>query len=94
MVIPNYTYLKLKMVGSKGVITIKGSFEQAYHCEQDCVAQAAALIAPYAPDGLGHDAEGALTEKATKVAAMLDRPSIGEAPKASGDSSGLVDPSI
>jgi hypothetical protein len=29
MAIPNYTYLKLKMPGPKGVITVEGSFEQA-----------------------------------------------------------------
>jgi len=47
MAIPNYTYLKLKMPGLKGVIIIEGSFEQAYYCEQDCIAQAATLITPY-----------------------------------------------
>ena len=31
MVVPNYTYLKLKMPSPKGVITIEGSFEQAYY---------------------------------------------------------------
>jgi hypothetical protein len=46
MAIPSYTYLKVKMPGPKGVITIEGSFEQAYYCEQDYVAQAAALVAP------------------------------------------------
>ena len=30
MAMPNYTYLKLKLPGSNGVITISGSFEQAY----------------------------------------------------------------
>jgi hypothetical protein len=30
MEIPNYTYLKLKMPGPNGVITVSGSFEQAY----------------------------------------------------------------
>ena len=30
MAIPNYTYLNLKMPVPKGVITIEGSFEQAY----------------------------------------------------------------
>ena len=44
MVVPNYTYLKLKMPDLKAVITIEGSFEQAYHCEQGCVTQAVALI--------------------------------------------------
>ncbi|XP_066392319.1 uncharacterized protein [Miscanthus floridulus] len=37
MAIPNYTYLKLKMPSPKGVITVEGSFEQAYYCEQDYV---------------------------------------------------------
>jgi hypothetical protein len=37
MAVPNYTYLKLKMPILKGVITIKGSFEQAYYYEQDCI---------------------------------------------------------
>jgi len=30
MAVPNYTYLKLKMSGPNGVITVSGSFEQAY----------------------------------------------------------------
>ena len=30
MVMPNYTYLKIKMLGSNRVITVSGSFEQAY----------------------------------------------------------------
>jgi hypothetical protein len=46
MVVLNYTYLKLKMPSLKVVITVKGSFEQTYYCKQDCVAQAAMLIAP------------------------------------------------
>jgi hypothetical protein len=37
MIVPNYTYLKLKMLGPKGVITVEDSFEQAYYCEQDYV---------------------------------------------------------
>jgi len=63
MAIPSYTYLKLKMPGPKGVITVKCSFEQAYYYEQDCITQAAALIAPCAPNGPGHDTERALTEE-------------------------------
>ncbi|XP_066374921.1 uncharacterized protein [Miscanthus floridulus] len=46
MAIPNYTYLKLKMPGPKADITVEGSFEQAYYCEQDYVTHAAALITP------------------------------------------------
>ena len=37
MAIPNYTYLKLKMPSTKGVITVEGSFKQAYYCEQDYI---------------------------------------------------------
>ena len=55
MTIPNYTYLKLKMPDPKRVITVEGSFEQAYYYEQDCVTQAAVLIAPCDPNGSGHD---------------------------------------
>jgi hypothetical protein len=33
MVVPNYTYLKLKMPGPKGVITVEGRFKQTYYYE-------------------------------------------------------------
>ena len=33
MAIPNYTYLKLKMPGPKGVITVSSSYEHAYECD-------------------------------------------------------------
>jgi hypothetical protein len=51
MAIPNYTYLKLKMPNSNGVITVEGSFEQANYCDQDCIAQVAVLFTPYDPAG-------------------------------------------
>ena len=37
MAIPNYTYLKLKMPGPKGVITVSSSIEHAYECDVECV---------------------------------------------------------
>ena len=37
MAIPNYTYLKLKMPGPKGVIIVSSSFEHAYECDVECV---------------------------------------------------------
>ena len=43
MAIPNYTYLKMKMPGPKGVITVGSSFEQAYECDIECVEHAEAL---------------------------------------------------
>jgi hypothetical protein len=33
MDIPNYTYLKLKMHGPRGIITTSASFKAAYTCE-------------------------------------------------------------
>ena len=42
--IPNYTYLKLKMSGPKGVITVGSSFEHAYECDVECVEHAEALV--------------------------------------------------
>ncbi|XP_039822728.1 uncharacterized protein LOC120684936 [Panicum virgatum] len=30
MAVPNYTYHKLKLLGPNGVVTVSGSFEQAY----------------------------------------------------------------
>jgi hypothetical protein len=44
MAIPNYTYLKLKMLGPKGVITVGTSFHRAYECEVECCKLAAATI--------------------------------------------------
>ena len=37
MALPNYTYLKLKMPGPKGVITVSSSYENAYECDVECV---------------------------------------------------------
>ena len=45
MAIPNYTYLKLKMLGPCGVITIGTSFQCAYECEVECCEHATAIVA-------------------------------------------------
>jgi hypothetical protein len=92
MDVPNYTYLKLKMPNPKGVIIVKGSFEQAYYYEQDCVTQAVALITPYPPDGPDRDIERALAKEAVKAAAVPSRPGISEAAKIPGGSDGSASP--
>jgi hypothetical protein len=43
MVVPNYTYLKLKMPGPKGTITIGSTYRHAYECDVECVDYAEAL---------------------------------------------------
>jgi len=45
MAIPNYTYLKLKISGPCGVITISTSFQRAYECEVKCCEHATTIIA-------------------------------------------------
>ena len=44
MVVPNYTYLKLKMLVSCGVITIDTSFQRAYECNVECCEHAVAIV--------------------------------------------------
>jgi hypothetical protein len=51
MAVPNYTYLKLKMPGPNGVITVSPTYRHAYECDVECVeyvealAESVALIA-------------------------------------------------
>jgi hypothetical protein len=43
MAVPNYTYLKMKMSGPNGVITVGSSIEHAFDCDVKCVEHAEAL---------------------------------------------------
>jgi hypothetical protein len=45
MAVPNYTYLKLKMSGPNGVITVGSTYRHVYECDVECVEYAEALIA-------------------------------------------------
>jgi hypothetical protein len=51
MAVPNYTYLKLKMLGPNRVITVGSTYRHAYECDVECVeydealAESEALIA-------------------------------------------------
>jgi hypothetical protein len=42
MAVPNYTYLKLKMTGPNGVITIGSTYKHAYECDVACAEYAEA----------------------------------------------------
>jgi hypothetical protein len=44
MVVPNYIYLKLKMSGPNGVITVSSMYRHAYECDVECVEYAEALV--------------------------------------------------
>ena len=51
MAVPNYTNLKLKMLGPCRVITIDTSFQRAYECEVECCDHtSAAVVAEKTPD--------------------------------------------
>jgi hypothetical protein len=43
MAVPNYTYLKLKMTGPNGVVTVGPTYRHAYECDVECVEYAEAL---------------------------------------------------
>jgi hypothetical protein len=43
MVVPNYTYLKLKIPGPNGVITVGSTYRHTYECDVECVEYAEAL---------------------------------------------------
>ena len=45
MAVPNYTYLKLKMPGPNGIITVGASFKVAFQCERANCDLAATLAA-------------------------------------------------
>jgi hypothetical protein len=49
MVVPHYTYLVLKMPGSSGIITMKGSFELSDICDKEFhkMAQTFGMTAEY-----------------------------------------------
>jgi hypothetical protein len=43
MAVPNYIYLKMKMPGPKGVITVGSSIQHAFDCDVECMEHAEAL---------------------------------------------------
>jgi hypothetical protein len=43
MAVPNYTYLKLKMSGPNGIITVGSTYHHAYECDVECMEYAEAL---------------------------------------------------
>jgi hypothetical protein len=44
MAVPNYTYLKLKIPGPKGIITVGPTCQCAYECDAECFQFAEAII--------------------------------------------------
>jgi hypothetical protein len=44
MVVPNYTYLKLKIPRLKGIITVGTTYQRAYECHTECFQFAEVII--------------------------------------------------
>ena len=84
MVIPNYTYLKLKLSGSHGVITVGTSFQRAYECEVECCGHATAIIA---------SGELATLREEVSKEAPDTKKSTGSFKSAEGSKGVLIDPS-
>ncbi|XP_066381346.1 uncharacterized protein [Miscanthus floridulus] len=84
MAVPNYTYLKLKMLGPRGVITIGTSFQRAYECEVKCCGHASAVVAS--------KKLAALREEVAKKTPNAKK-STGSFESAEGSKEVLVDPS-
>ena len=64
MAIPNYTYLKLKILGPCGFITVGTSFQRAYKCEVESYELASATLTFEELAAIRKDiAEGALDVK-------------------------------
>jgi hypothetical protein len=60
IVVPNYMYLKLKMPGPKGIITVGSTYRHTYECDVECVEYAEAIVVSKALitdlDGLSKEA--------------------------------------
>jgi hypothetical protein len=73
MAVPHYTYLVLKMLGPKGIITVKGSFEVPDLCDKEFhkMAQNFGMIANYAEKVKSTTTEGVkLPEERTEEPEM------------------------
>ena len=84
MAVPNYTYLKLKMPGPHGVITIDISFQRAYECEVECCDHASVVVATKELASLKEE----VVEKAPDT-----KKSAGSFELAEGSKGVLIDPS-
>ena len=83
MAVPNYMYLKLKLPGPHGIITVGTSFQRAYECEVECCGHATAIVAS------GELA--ALREKVTEEAPDAEKVT-GSFKSAEGSKEVIIDP--
>ena len=83
MAVPNYIYLKLKIPGPSGVITVGTTFQRAYECKVECCDHAATIVA---------FGELAMIKKEVTEEAPNPKKSTGSFEHAEGSKEVLIDP--
>jgi hypothetical protein len=80
MAVPHYTYLVLKMLGPRGIITVKGSFEVSdlYDREFYKMAQNFGMMTNYAEKAKNTTTEGIKLLEVHVVKPEIKKPRVGE----------------
>ena len=74
MVVPNYTYLKLKMLGPNGVITMGSTFSHAFTCDREHYELVIAVINSFKLPWLGELSTPAVLDCNKPTPSMAFRP--------------------
>ena len=74
MVIPNYTYLKLKMLGPNGVITVGSAFSHAFMCDREHFELTTTVINSSELPQLGESSTPAVPDCNKPTSSMAFRP--------------------
>ncbi|XP_066334479.1 uncharacterized protein [Miscanthus floridulus] len=74
MAIPNYTYLKLKMLGPNGVITMNSAFSHAFTCDREHFELATAVVNSSELPQLGESPTPAVLDCNKPTSSMAFRP--------------------
>jgi hypothetical protein len=79
MAVPHYTYLVLKMPGTRGVITVKGSFKVSDLCDREFhkMAQNFGMVANYAEKAKSMTTEGVKRLEGRVAEPKMKKPRVG-----------------
>jgi hypothetical protein len=74
MVVPNYTYLKLKMLGPNGIITVGSTFSHAFMCDHKHYELATTVINSFELPWLGESSTLAVLDCNKLTSSMAFHP--------------------
>ena len=74
MVVPNYTYLKLKMLGPNDVITVGSTFSHAFTCDHEHFELATTVINSFELSWLGESSTPAVLDCNKPTSSTAFRP--------------------